>query len=130
MFTEIDVLRVWVLVTGLAGFSTAIGCYTKPLSAHKTLYGSSPHTAHPEFSRMFGTWLLTSTCVRVAFFLDPKNVSLFWVTFCTYVIAFLHFGTEVFVYKTVPLFPAGIAPCIVGGGSMIWFLVHAVVHFA
>jgi hypothetical protein len=70
MFTEIDILRVWVLVTGLAGFSTAIGCYTKPLSAHKTLYGRSPHTAHPEFSRMFGTWLLTSTCVRVAFFLD------------------------------------------------------------
>jgi hypothetical protein len=125
MPAEIDVLRVWVLVTGLAGLSTAIGCYTKPLSAHQTLYGRSPHTVHPEFSRMFGTWLLTSTCVRVAFFLNPTNSALFWVTFCTYWVALLHFATEIFVYRTAPLLPGGIAPCVVASGSILWFLAHS-----
>ena len=121
-FTEHQVLRGWVLITGLAGLSASVGAYRLPLSPHKTLYRLSPHTAHPEFARMYATWLLTSTIVRLAFVLIGEVGSpLFWVTFCTYCVALLHFTLEIFVYKVAALKPAGIAPIVVATGSMLWF---------
>lgn len=122
----LDILRCWVLLTGMAGLGASIGAYVKPLSPHKTLYRRSAATACAEFSRMYGTWLLTSTCVRVAFFLSPSNQTIFWVTFCTYVIALQHFGMEIFFFKSAGLRPGGVGPIVVATTSIIWFLLH---HF-
>jgi Erg28 like protein len=125
MVSETDALRIWVLITGLAGLGASIGAYTKPLSPHKTLYQGSTATACAEFARMYGTWLLTSTCVRVAFFADPTNPTLFWVAFCTYCVALVHFSLEIFIFKAAALKPGGIAPLVVASSSIVWFLLHA-----
>lgn len=123
------VLRVWVLITGLAGLGAAIGAYTKPLSPHQTLYRNTPHTAHPCFARMYATWLLTSTTIRIAFFFTPivsTTNTIFWLTLGTYLIALWHFVLEIFIYKTAPLKPGGVAPLIVAGASIITFVLLAV----
>jgi Erg28 like protein len=125
MAIEDDALRMWVLVTGIAGFGAAIGAFLKPLSPHKTLYRGSTATACPEFARMYGTWLLTSTFIRLAYAFDPKNLALFWLAFCTYCVALFHFGLEIFVYKAAVLIPAGIMPIFVASSSILWFLAHA-----
>lgn len=115
-------LRSWVLITGLAGLGAASGAYRHPLSPHSTLYRLSTNTACAEFARMYATWLLLSTIVRIAFFVDPVNTTLFWVTFGTYGIALWHFILEIFVYRVAALKPAGVAPIIVASASVVWFL--------
>lgn len=126
MFPPSDsiLLRLWVLITGLAGLGAAIGAYAKPMSPHKTLYRTSKYTVYSEFSRMYATWLLTSTCVRIAFFLADSiksDTAIFWLAFATYVIALWHFGLEIFVFKTAALRPGGVAPLLVASGSIAWF---------
>lgn len=115
---------MWVLVTGLAGLGAACGAYMKPLSPHITLYRRTKETASAAFSRMYATWLLTSTCIRIAFFLAPDRTPtgpVFWLAFATYLIALWHFVLEIVVFQTASLMPGGQAPLIVAGGSIIWF---------
>ena len=119
-------LRVWVLITGLAGLSASIGAFTRPLSPHKTLYRLTSSTACAEFARMYGTWLLTSTAVRVAYFFDSENRTLLFLVFCTYCIALFHFGIEIFTFQTVSLRPAGTAPLVVASFSIFWIALVAV----
>lgn len=117
-------LRIWVLITGLAGLGAAIGAYRKPLSPHKTLYNNKPETASAPFARMYGTWLLTSTIIRAGFFfadtLTPTTV-IFWLAYGTYWIAIFHFVSEIFIFRSASLLPGGFAPIVVAGISIIWF---------
>lgn len=117
------IFRSWVLITGMAGFGAAIGAYRKPHSPHKTLYNKTTRTDNESFAHMYGTWLLTSTMIRVTFFLSPlrnPQQPIFWLVFGTYIIAAFHFITEIFVYKSVSLLPGGFAPLIVAGLSIAW----------
>lgn len=121
-------LRAWVLITGMAGLGAAIGAYRNPLSPHKTLYRRTPHTANPSFARMYATWLLTSTAIRIAFFLAPDcspSNPIYWVAFSTYLIALFHFVLELFVFKAASLIPGGVMPCIVASFSIVWMLAAA-----
>lgn len=117
-------LRIWVLVTGLAGLGAAIGAYRKPLSPHKTLYNNKSETASAPFARMYGTWLFTSTIIRVAFFFANTRTpatEIFWLAYGTYWIAAVHFVSEIFVFRSASLLPGGFAPLLVAGFSIIWF---------
>lgn len=117
-------LRLWVLTTGLASLGASVGAYLKPLSPHLTLYRRTKETASASFSRMYATWLLSSTCIRFAFFLAPDrspSTPVFWLTFATYILALWHFVLEIVIFKTVSLRPGGMAPLMVAGGSIIWF---------
>lgn len=117
------VLRVWVLITGLAGTGAAIGAYRRPLSPHKTLYCNSTETAAASFARMYGTWLFTSTLIRVGFFISatrgPDSV-VFWLALGTYVVALFHFVSEIFVFRSAALLPGGFMPLVVAGLSIVW----------
>lgn len=122
------VLRVWVLITGLAGLGAGISAYRKPLSPHKTLYNNTSATKNEAFAHMYGTWLFTSTIIRVSFFLAAAPLRqpsspLFWITLGTYLIALFHFVTEIFVYRHASLLPGGFAPLVVAGLSILWFVV-------
>lgn len=117
-------MPIWVLVTGLAGVSASVGAYLRPLSPHKTLYNRVPSTADPAFARMYATWLLTSTTIRVGFFLAPQRgqeTVVFWLAFGTYLIALWHFFLEIFVFKTAALRPGGFAPLMVASFTIAWF---------
>lgn len=121
--SESVALRFWVLITGIAGLGAAIGAYRKPLSPHKTLYCNSSETASAPFARMYGTWLLTSTVIRVAFFLAKSrspSQPIFWLAFATYIIALFHFVTEIFIFRSAALLPGGFMPLLVAGFSVLW----------
>lgn len=51
-------------------------------------------------SRTFAIWTLLSGIIRAygAYYIDNKQI--YEITFWTYVLAFLHFGSEFFIYKT------------------------------
>lgn len=125
MFSATEpLLRLWVLTTGLAGLGASVGAYMKPQSPHLTLYRLTKETASAAFSRMYATWLLTSTCIRFAFFLAPDrspSTPIFWLAFATYLLALWHFVLEIVVFQTVSLKPGGMAPLMVAGGSILWF---------
>ncbi|EME30289.1 putative ergosterol biosynthetic protein 28 isoform 1 [Galdieria sulphuraria] len=115
-------LRTWVGLTGLAGLGAAIGAWWNPSSPIDTIYRNiSPEMAAP-LSRLYATWLLLSTIIRCTFVVSEFHVSLAVVTMATYVVAWVHFSSEIFIYHTVPLKPGGQAPLWVASFSMGWLL--------
>lgn len=92
-------------------------------SPSPSLYIPFSVTGDPIFSRMYATWLLLSTVIRVTFALSSEvSPSLYGVTLATYVVALWHFALEIFVYHTAPLSPGGIAPLSVASVSIIALL--------
>lgn len=121
--SENTILRLWVLTTGMAGLGAAIGAYRRPLSPHQTLYNNGSETASAPFARMYGTWLFTSTTIRVAFFLAKSRSTsqpIFWLAFATYLIALFHFVSEIFIFRSAALLPGGFMPLLVAGISVLW----------
>lgn len=131
-------LRLWVGLTGLAGFAAAIGAWWNPSSPIDTIYRNiapSHLLASPMdeassllslVSRLYATWLFLSTVVRCTFMLSSEfSLPLALVTLATYVVAWVHFAVEIFIYHTVPLKPGGQAPLLVASvsiGWMLWYL--------
>eukprot|EP00871_Galdieria_phlegrea_P004708 jgi/Galph1/5238/GphlegSOOS_G3852.1 len=121
-------LRIWVLFTGLAGISAAIGAFVRPLSPIETLYRNiSPKMSLP-VARLYATWLLLSSVVRLTFVVSSYHTSLAIITFATYLIALIHFSMEIFIYQTVPLYPGGQAPLLVATVSASWLAYTIFVH--
>ncbi|GJQ09799.1 hypothetical protein GpartN1_g1590.t1 [Galdieria partita] len=115
-------LRTWVGLTGLAGLGAAVGAWWNPASPMDTIYRNIPpsETASALASRLYATWLLLSTVVRCTFALHEFSLPLAVATCATYVVAWVHFATEIFVYHTVPLKPGGQAPLWVASISIGW----------
>mmetsp|Transcript_1720 Transcript_1720/g.3045 ORF Transcript_1720/g.3045 Transcript_1720/m.3045 type:complete len:92 (+) Transcript_1720:278-553(+) len=76
---------------------------------------------------MYGTWLLLSTMIRVLFSVDPYNASIYFATLFTYCVALFHFSLEIFLFKTVPLVPAGRMPLFVASFSILILIVFAAI---
>ncbi|KAK9893738.1 Erg28-like protein [Cystobasidium minutum MCA 4210] len=71
-------------------------------------------------ARTFGIWNMTSAAVRFAAAYDISNKTVYGLAFATYAIAFVHFMSELFVFRTIKLNAAVISPMIVSTASMIW----------
>eukprot|EP00170_Pyropia_yezoensis_P003691 contig_15501_g3702 len=115
-------LRLWVAVTGVAGFSAAVGALSAPASPIDTLYRHAPPgTDAGPFSRMYATWLALSTVTRLVFAATAApDGGLIGVTAATYAVALAHFAGEIGLTRTVPLLPGGVAPLVVASASLVW----------
>lgn len=56
-------------------------------------------------------------CLATAY--NPTNITLLYVAWVSFAIAWLHFVTELFIFKTSP-FKDAITPFIVSSSSMIY----------
>ncbi|KAL5463221.1 hypothetical protein EMCRGX_G032100 [Ephydatia muelleri] len=117
--------RVWVGLVGIIALANAAQCFINEDHAKSTLYTLRPDEASPLLSRMFGTWTILAGTVRLVFALGPCNKSIWLVTLLSFVLALLHFTSELFIYKTATLSFATISPLLV---SSKFLLVSTQVH--
>jgi len=73
-------------------------------------------------ARTFAAWTLTSAVVRAYAAYNINNKILYDIALITYLIAFGHFSSELFIFRTARLNLPLLSPVIVSSTSLIWML--------
>lgn len=106
----------------IVGVTAVANTVSALLSTASTLrlYNTAKQQVNPLQCRTFAIWTLLSGIIRLyaAFHLDDVHV--YRIAFLTYVLAGLHFLSEVFVFRTAGLDGAVKAPFVVAGGMGLW----------
>lgn len=76
--------------------------------------------ATPLSSRTFGTWTVLQSMVRLYAAYHIDNPQIYQMAYWTYVVAFAHFMSEWFYYKTARWGAPLAGPMIVATGSLVW----------
>ena len=116
-------LQGWIFVVGLMALGNTISCYVDHSFLGSRLYTGAPEKANDLAARLFGAWTLVSALLRLSCAILIKNRALFNLTLLSFIIAFVHFLSEAFIYKTAPLTIGVITPMIVSGVSTLWMLI-------
>ncbi|KAH8920562.1 Erg28-like protein, partial [Atractiella rhizophila] len=112
-------LPYWFLLTSSLGvFNSAQNYYTSNLS--RRLYGHSPESVTGLSNRLGAAWTFTSALIRFYAAYHSDNKAVYDLAIGTYLIAFFHFSTEFYVYRTLKMFPGGIYPIVVASLGLAW----------
>lgn len=83
--------------------------------------GNAHDQVTPLTARLFGTWTLITSIVRIYAAYNLKYGHMYNLAIWTYVIALGHFASEMFVFKTLgPFGKAQAGPFIVAGIALCW----------
>jgi len=116
-------LQGWIFVVGIMALGNTISCYVDHSFLGNRLYTAAPEKINDLAARLFGIWTLMSAFLRLSCAILITNRALFNLTLLSFVVAFVHFLSEAFVYKTAPLTIGVLTPMIVSGVSMLWMIV-------
>ncbi|KAI9054649.1 hypothetical protein LZ554_001801 [Drepanopeziza brunnea f. sp. 'monogermtubi'] len=83
---------------------------------------SSPVT--PLQSRTFGTWTLIQSATRMYAAYNIAHPAFYQLAFITYAVAWAHFMSEWWVYRTARLGEGLVFPVCVATGSLVWMWVQ------
>ncbi|KAG9481696.1 hypothetical protein GDO78_010762, partial [Eleutherodactylus coqui] len=74
-------------------------------------------------ARTFGIWTLLSSVIRCSCAIDIQNKTLYHITLWTFIMALLHFLSEVWVYHTAQMTIGILAPLMVASFSILGMLI-------
>ncbi|KAF9994350.1 ergosterol biosynthesis protein [Modicella reniformis] len=114
-------LPKWLWIVGVTSFlNTFQAFYT--LTATRRIYANKPHEVTTLSGRTFGVWTLLSSVVRLYGAFNLHLAPMYQITLCTFGIAWIHFMSEFFVFRTAKITGPFLAPCIVATSSLIWMV--------
>lgn len=117
-------LQGWIGVVGLVACLNTISCFMNHKILADKVYTDLPSEVNGLMARVFGVWTLLASVLRVWCAMDMSNKDVYNLTLFSFVLAFLHFASEIFIYKTAASFSMGVAiPFIISGGSAILMVV-------
>ncbi|KAH8994980.1 hypothetical protein EDB92DRAFT_1848576 [Lactarius akahatsu] len=73
-------------------------------------------------ARTFGIWTLTASVVRFYAAYNIHNKAIYDITILTYLFAFAHFSSEIFIFRTATIKIPVLSPVIVSTASLIWMI--------
>ncbi|KAI5122926.1 hypothetical protein M0805_007604 [Coniferiporia weirii] len=116
-------LPKWQLLVATTALFNTVQCFFT-LKFTKRIYNTSPGGCAVTAlqARTFAVWTLTSAVVRfyAAYHITDKVV--YDMALFTYLIAFGHFSSELFIFRTAKINPGVISPVIVATTSLIWMV--------
>ncbi|KAH9068441.1 Erg28-like protein [Lactarius deliciosus] len=116
-------LPIWqMIVAATAVFNTLQNFVT--LRFTRRLY-NNVSAAEPVTSlqaRTFGIWTLTASVVRFYAAYNIHNKAIYDITIFTYLFAFAHFSSEIFIFRTARIQIPVLSPVIVSTVSLIWMI--------
>ncbi|KAF2748680.1 Erg28-like protein [Sporormia fimetaria CBS 119925] len=123
-------LPKWLLLVSLISIGNSLQAYLSlgptqrvysgpsPPSSKKPTTTTSPVT--PLSARTFGTWTFLSAVIRLYAAYHPHNKQVYEIAFATYAIAWAHFVSEWWVFRSTR-WGAGLAgPVMVASSSLVW----------
>ncbi|GAM18811.1 hypothetical protein SAMD00019534_019860 [Acytostelium subglobosum LB1] len=112
-------IQIWLLIVAFLRLLGASQAFFNVGRLRTNVYSSDPKQITGLTARLFGIWTLMSFTLCVATAYSPYNKTLFFVTWVSFVWAFLHFFTETLIFRTSSVKDA-IPPFIVASTSIIW----------
>jgi hypothetical protein len=85
-----------------------------PASAHPS------STVTPVAARIFGTWTLVQSIVRLYAAYYVSNPQIYQMAYCTYAVAFGHFMAEWLVFGTVKWGAPLAGPVVISTSTLVW----------
>ncbi|KAI3635600.1 hypothetical protein MIR68_006238 [Amoeboaphelidium protococcarum] len=119
-------LAKWILFVSLASIFNTVQCFLDQKSVlTKKIYIAQPNQVTPLMARMFGTWTLLSTIIRLYTAYNIYDTTACVMCLATFGIALFHFASEIWIFKTSNLSSKGvIAPLIIASTSIVWMYWH------
>ncbi|KAM5538545.1 hypothetical protein V8D89_007878 [Ganoderma adspersum] len=114
-------LPTWQLIVAFTATLNTLSNLTS-LTFSRKLYNNAATSVNPLQSRTFAIWTLTSAVVRFYAAFNINNKLIYDMALFTYLFAFFHFGSEIFIYRTAKIAPPVLSPIAVAGSSLIWML--------
>ncbi|KAJ2999308.1 hypothetical protein HDV02_003242, partial [Globomyces sp. JEL0801] len=99
-------------VIGCVAIINSIQAYVPALNVVKRVYGNVPSEVSPLTGRLFGTWTLTSGIIRIYASYHINDQSAYELAMITYIIAFLNFTSEAFLYRSTKWNSPGCLPAL------------------
>ncbi|KAI0787932.1 Erg28-like protein [Fomes fomentarius] len=79
---------------------------------------------NPLQARTFGIWTLMSAAVRFYAAYNIHNKQVYDLALFSYLFALLHFGSEIFVFRSVKLQAPVFSPVVVASSSLVWMFLQ------
>ncbi|GMH41063.1 hypothetical protein BSKO_08973 [Bryopsis sp. KO-2023] len=112
-------LRRWlIVVAALRLLSVYLGLFDVA-KFREYLFDLKPELVTDLYGRTFATWTFLTCALSIICSRSPENPAIYGATLVSFVIALLHFGTELLLFKTISLQKA-LSPMIVAGLSTLW----------
>ncbi|KAJ1987255.1 ergosterol biosynthesis protein [Dimargaris cristalligena] len=113
-------LPKWLLFVSVLSIFNTAQAYARPLALTRRVYNQAAHEVTPLTSRMFGCWTLVSAVVRLYAAYHIRNPVVFGLLAWTFGIAWVHYFTELFVFRSARLLGPALSPVIVATTSLVW----------
>ncbi|QEU62937.1 Erg28 [Kluyveromyces lactis] len=112
-------LSKWLLFISVVSIFNSVQTYIN-IDLTRRVYENKPNETTSLSARTFGTWTLVSCIIRLygALYLTENHV--YQLTFISYVIALLHFGSELLIFRTCKLGAGFLGPLVVSTTSLVW----------
>ncbi|CDO94281.1 unnamed protein product [Kluyveromyces dobzhanskii CBS 2104] len=112
-------LSKWLFFISVVSILNSVQTYIN-IDLTRRVYENKPKETTPLSARTFGTWTLVSCIIRLygALYLTENHV--YQLTFISYVIALLHFGSELVFFRTCKLGAGFMGPLVVSTTSLVW----------
>lgn len=113
------ILRTWLTMTAFMSLASAVQCFVESTLIIQTMYSQPTDHVNALIGRMFGTWTILSGVVRLMCAMFIHNRPVYDLTLFSFILVWLHFLSELFIFKTTePSF--GVAsPMIISGISIV-----------
>lgn len=117
--SNVKALSRWlVIVAALRLLSVYIGIFT-PDRFRTALIDLQPDLVNDLYGRLFATWTTLTCGLCLICARNPTNAAIYGATLLSFVVALVHFITEVLVFKTMSIKGAA-TPMAIAGLSTLW----------
>ncbi|KAK9461959.1 uncharacterized protein V1516DRAFT_673391 [Lipomyces oligophaga] len=113
-------LPKWLLFIATVSIFNSGQSYFGGLKLTRRVYEAKPAEVTGLSARTFGTWTFLTSIVRLAGAYRLNDPLIYKLTYATFIVAFVHFGSEWLIYKTTKFGKGLLGPLIVSTTSLIW----------
>lgn len=113
-------LPKWLLFISIVSVFNSVQTYISGLELTRRVYERKPEETTSLSARTFGTWTFVSCVIRFygAMYLNEEHI--YQLAFISYIIALVHFGSELLFFRTCKLGKGFMGPLVVSTTSLVW----------
>ncbi|KAL5486091.1 ERG28 [Sanghuangporus weigelae] len=115
-------LPKWQLLVSTMALFNTVQCFTTTKLTRR-LYAQAPIVTDLQ-ARTFAIWTLASAIVRFYAAYNITDKAVYDITLFTYLLAFGHFSSEVFIYRTAKFFSPVLSTFVVASTSLVWMVLQ------
>ncbi|XP_071963068.1 ergosterol biosynthetic protein 28 homolog [Antedon mediterranea] len=116
-------LRSWIGVVGVMAFGNTLNCFISGSSTVQRLYAGSEDQVTSLAVRLFGVWTLLAAVLRVVCAFYIHNNQIYLLTLFSFVLVFVHFMSELLIFKSAVFSVEIVSPLAISGTSVILMII-------